>query len=161
MYEFLAWLEGSALGAGVRASGVWTYAYLNLAHILGIATLFGAIVILDLRLLGVWRTTSLGALARPAVPLAAAGFALAALSGITMISTNATQYDGNPFLLLKFPAIAIGLLNVLALGRHPAWREREQREPTSAETTQLAIFGGVSLASWLAAVTGGRMLGYW
>jgi len=161
LYEFLAWLEASALGAGVRASGVWAYAYLNLGHILGIATLFGAVLILDLRLLGLWRSTPLATLARPAVPMAVVGFVLAAVSGISMITTNATQYDGNPFLLLKFPAIGIGIVNVLALGLHPAWREREEREPTPAETIQLAVFGGVSLASWLAAIAGGRMLGYW
>ena len=46
----------------MRDSGVWTYGVVNLAHILGIAMLFGAIVVLDLRLLGVWRAVPLAAL---------------------------------------------------------------------------------------------------
>ena len=39
----------------MRESGVWTYAFLNLFHILGVSTLFGSILVLDLRLLGLAR----------------------------------------------------------------------------------------------------------
>ncbi len=78
-----------------------------------------------------------------------------------MIATNAIDYIDNPFLLIKFPAIGLALLNAAALSRVPAWRERRSREPSAAEHRQLAIAGGTSLACWLAAVGAGRMLGYW
>ncbi|MBI4887432.1 MAG: DUF2214 domain-containing protein, partial [Acidobacteria bacterium] len=52
MRDFLAWMQASTLGVSMRESGVWTYAVVNLTHILGVATLFGSILILDLRLLG-------------------------------------------------------------------------------------------------------------
>ena len=55
MYDFMAWLQGSLLGHAMRESGVWTYGVVNLFHILGVASLFGSIVILDFRLLGFWR----------------------------------------------------------------------------------------------------------
>ena len=42
MIPFLAWLESSMLGHAMRNSGVWTYGVVNLGHILGVATLFGA-----------------------------------------------------------------------------------------------------------------------
>lgn len=161
MLELLTWLEGSALGHAIRGSGVWAYGLLNLAHILGIATLFGAILVLDLRLLGLWRQIPLTALARPAVPVAATGFCLAAASGVCMITTNASEYLGNPFLLIKFPAIGLALMNVAVLGRLPAWRERATRDPAPEERTWLAVIGGISLACWLTAVGAGRMIGYW
>ena len=50
MYDVLAWLEGSPLGHAMRSSGVWTYGIVNLIHIAGVATLFGCVVVLDLRL---------------------------------------------------------------------------------------------------------------
>ena len=53
MHDLLSWAEASALGHLMRESGAWTYAVVNLAHILGIATLFGSVLVLDLRLLGV------------------------------------------------------------------------------------------------------------
>src|SRR2546426_2039428 len=98
----MAWMQTSALGHFMRESGPWTYAIVNLAHILGVASLFGAVLILDLRLLGVWRQTPLAALTEAAAPVAAAGFVLAATSGIGLLATKATEYIGNPFVFIKF-----------------------------------------------------------
>jgi hypothetical protein len=157
----LAWLEGSALGHAIRSSGVWTYALLNLAHVLGLSTLFGAIVALDLRLIGFWRAVPLGAIARPVIPLATAGFCLAVVTGVCMLSTNGTEYVGNPFLPIKFTAIGAGVINVAVVNRLPAWRARDAAAASIAGQRQLALVGGISLVSWLTAVTAGRLIGYW
>lgn len=161
MFELLSWLEGSALGEALRASGVWTYGFLNLGHVLGVCLLLGSVVLLDLRLLGVWPSIELSEIARPTVPVAALGFCIAAASGVCMVTVNATEYYGNPFLLLKFPAIGLGLLNVLVVSFLPAWRAIHARALSPAERRQLAAAGAVSLACWLAALAGGRMIGYW
>src|SRR4051812_48809199 len=118
----MAWLEGSPLGHAMRDTGVWTYAIVNLTHILGVATLFGSIVILDLRLLGFWKHIPLASLSGPTVRLAAIGLVIAAVTGSGLLATKATEYVGNPFLYIKFPAIALGLLNVWLLHRSAAWQ---------------------------------------
>jgi hypothetical protein len=157
----MAWLQGSALGHAMRESGLWTYAVVNLVHILGVASLFGAVIVLDLRLLGVWRKVALVAVARPTVPVATAGGAIAIASGVCLLATKATEYVGNPFLYIKFPAIFVGLLNVAVLNCLPAWRSRGTRDLSSREQRHLAIVGAISLASWLTAITAGRMIAYW
>ena len=161
MHELLAWLEGSTLGHAMRGAGVWTYGLVNLIHILGVSTLFGSLLLLDLRLLGLWRRVPLASIATAAVPVSRAGFAVAAASGVCLIVTNATEYTGNPFLLLKFPAIAIGLLNVMVLETLPEWRARSVRDSASPESRRLAIMGGVSLLCWSVAIASGRLIGYW
>ena len=161
MLELLSAVESSALGNALRSAGVWTYGVLNLGHVLGISLLIGSVVLLDLRLLGAWRAIPLAALARPTVPLAGLGLAIAFVTGVCMVTVNATEYYGNPFLLLKFGAIGLGLVNVAVVSRLPAWRAKAEREPAGREATQLAIAGGVSLFAWLAALTCGRMIGYW
>src|SRR3954465_8891529 len=123
----MTWLEGSALGHAMRDTGVWTYGVVNLTHILGVATLFGSIVMLDLRLLGLWKHIPLAALSRPTVTLAGIGLGIAVFSGSGLLATKATEYVGNPFLYIKFPAIALGLLNVLLLHRSAAWRAHRVR----------------------------------
>jgi hypothetical protein len=146
----------------LRDAGVWTYGLLNLGHILGIAALFGAVLILDLRLLGLWRGLPLAALARATVPLAATGFTVAAASGLSMLSFNATEYAGNPFLYTKLPLILFGLLNVAIVQRLGAWRRaRAGAAPQAGDGVVLAAAGAVSLLVWLAVVTCGRMIGYW
>ena len=157
----MAWLEGSWLGHAMRESGVWTYGVVNLIHILGVASLFGALLVLDLRLLGVWHRVSLPEIARPIVPVTTVGFLVAATSGICLITTNATEYVGNPFLFIKFPAIVLGLINVAVLNLLPAWKERNVRELSSGDQSRLAIVGGISLACWLTAVAAGRLIAYW
>jgi hypothetical protein len=159
--DALAWIEGSALGHALRQSGVWTYAIVNLVHILGVSSLFGSVLAIDLRLLGLWRTVPLAAVTKPAVPIAGIGFTLAAASGVCMLATNGTEYVGNPFLAIKFPAIALGIANVAVLSLLPAWRERSARALLPREERQLAVAGGVSLVCWLTAVAAGRMIGYW
>ena len=161
MLELMSWLQSSALGHFMRESGPWTYAIVNLSHILGVASLFGAIVILDLRLMGVWRRTPLAALAAAAAPVAAFGFALAATSGIGLLATKATEYVGNPFLYIKFPAVAIGLVNALVLNFSPAWQARGRRELSQRENRQLAWMGAASLVCWVTAIAAGRLIAYW
>lgn len=130
----------------MRESGVWTYAVVNLTHLLGVATLFGSVLVLDLRLLGLGRSASLAAVMGATSPIAAAGFCVAVISGVCLLATNATEYVGNPFLLIKFPAIALGLINAIIA--------RRAASPSP-------LMGGLSLACWLTAVTAGRMIAYW
>jgi hypothetical protein len=161
LVEFLAWLEGSALGHAMRGAGVWSYGVVNLIHILGVATLFGSILVLDLRLLGLWARVPLASIAAPAVPLAVVGFGVAVMSGACLLTTNASEYAGNPFLSIKFSAIALGLVNVAVLRALPAWKERAERAPADAERFALAVAGGASLVCWLTALAAGRLIGYW
>jgi hypothetical protein len=158
---FLAWLETSMLGHAMRNSGVWTYGVVNLFHILGVATLFGAVLVLDLRLLGLWRTVPIPSIAGPTVPVATAGFVIAALTGVGLLATKATEYAGNPFLLIKFPAIAVALLNVAVVTSRPAWKHMGRADHAAGDRRTLAVAGAVSLAAWLTAIGAGRMIGYW
>lgn len=161
MTELLTWLEGSALGQAVRGAGVWSYAIINLVHIVGVASLFGSVVMLDLKLLGCFARTELQAISRPTVTLAATGFMIAAASGVCLLATNATEYRSNPFLLVKFAAIFVALANMAAIHATSAWREHRSRALSPHQRLQLGIGGGISLAAWSTALTAGRMLGYW
>ena len=155
------WLEQSAFGEFMRTSSLWTYPIVNLLHIFGIAALFGAATIIDLRLLGVWRRVPLRSVTDPAVPVAACGLCLAAATGVGLFVTQATEYLGNPFLFIKFSAIAVGVANAAAVRALPAWQARGEREPTQTEHRRLAAVGGISLASWVTAVAAGRLIAYW
>ena len=157
----MAWLQNSLVGHAMRESGVWTYGCVNLVHILGVGSLFGAVLVLDLRLLGLWRKVALAAISEPTVAVAVVGFVIAAISGVCLLATKATEYAGNPFLYIKFAAIGLGLLNVVALNSLSAWKQHKTRELSSREQSKLAVIGGISLFCWLTAITAGRMIGYW
>jgi hypothetical protein len=155
---WLTALEFSLPGQWMRGAGVWSYGATNLVHIVGVAMLFGSVLALDLRLLGLWRRVPLASIEIPTLPMATIGFCLAVISGFAMLTTNATQYAGNPFLVIKFLAIALGLANVAGAQVLPAWRQRHQ---AGVRRWPLAVIGAVSLACWSVALAAGRMIGYW
>jgi Family of unknown function (DUF6644) len=159
--DFMAWLEMSALGVAMRETGVWTYALVNLAHIFGISLLFGAIVVLDLRLLGVWGKIPLDLMARPTTVVAGTGFVIAILTGPALLATKATEYVGNPFLPIKLTAIVLGIINVAILHRLPAWKERANPDMGAAKRRQLAVAGSTSLLCWVSAISAARLIAYW
>jgi hypothetical protein len=157
----LLWMEQSALGGFMRESSLWTYPVVNLSHIFGIGALFGAVIIIDLRLVGVWSKVPLTAITDTAIPVAVAGFTVAVATGAGLLATKATEYIGNPYLFIKFAAIAVGIVNAALLNRLPAWRARRERELSSDENRRLAVFGVVSLTCWVVAVSAGRLIAYW
>lgn len=162
MLEWMTWLEGSALSVFLRGLNIWAYGLINLVHILGISTLFGAVLLLDLKLMGVWRSIPLQSVIRPTVPLAAIGFILAAMSGSLMFSFNTTNYHGNPFLYVKLPVIVVALLNVAITQRLAAWQRAKAGTAAEAgDKRVLAVCGALSLLTWTTVVACGRMIGYW
>lgn len=154
-------VQASSLGVAVRGLGGWGYAVLNLFHLLGIAILFGSVLLLDLRLLGWRRQIALAFVTSLTLPLAVLGFLLAVVTGICLLSANASDYIGNPFLLIKFFSLLLALVNAWWASQLPAWKNRQHTEPPGNERLVLARAGFVSLVCWSAVVTAGRLIGYW
>ena len=113
MLDAAKWLRVPPSATSCASPASRTYAIVNLAHILGVASLFGSVLVLDLRLVGLGRRIPLAALADATVPVAVTGFLIAAATGVGLLVTKATEYVGNPFLAIKFPAILLALINVL------------------------------------------------
>ena len=151
MEGLLAALDGSALSGWLRFSR-WGYAAINTAHVLGIALLVGAILPLDLRLLGLWRAVPLAPLARVLVPMAATGLALAAGAGALLFMTRPSEYAALDLFLVKLTLIAGGTLHALAI--------QFGRGFGRLSPGHLKLTGGLSLTLWLAALVCGRMLAF-
>jgi hypothetical protein len=144
------------VAAALRDSAV-AYPIINAAHIISIGLLLGAIVTLDLRLLGAFRSHPLAHLAPPLVRVAATGLAGAAMTGLLLFSTRPGAYAENPAFLAKLALVGCGLMNALVLRLNPKWMEisRDARMPLSVQVQAL-----VSLLTWIAAVIAGRWIGF-
>ena len=154
--QVLAWLEASSVGLWVR-EGPWTYGLVNTAHVLGVAALFGAVAVLDLRLMGLWRDVPAAALAGPCTRVAGVGLAVALVSGGLLLTAQATEYQYNPVFWIKLVAVALAVTNLALLHRSNAWKARNEPPPGH----RLAWAGAMSLALWLAAISAGRLIAYW
>jgi hypothetical protein len=101
------WMEAQAVYAGSPYIGP----VVNLVHLLSMVLFMGAILIVDLRLLGLGvRTQSLAKLARDARPWLIAGLIGVTLTGIPQLMERATdQYETSTF-WLKMYLLAFGVV---------------------------------------------------
>lgn len=151
--EVLAALEGSAPAQWVR-SARWGYAAVNGAHIVGIAMLIGAILPLNLRLMGFRQGVARGDVVRLLAPFAAAGLTLAVATGVLMFASRATEYAALGFWQAKMVLVLIGAGAAILLHAAHGWALE------TAPRGRLMVHAGVSLVCWTGALALGRLIAF-
>lgn len=159
MIQTWAWLESTALAAGLRDS-VWAYPLVNAMHILGVALLVGAIVPLDLRLLGLWKSVPVPPLWRIATRTAAWGFGLAVSCGLLLFASRATEYALSPYFLAKMALLVVAAINALLLATHVARHPLGLQDMTQLPPTRMRFTAAISLCAWVGVLVLGRLVGY-
>ncbi|GAC1345290.1 MAG: hypothetical protein NVSMB18_24690 [Acetobacteraceae bacterium] len=122
---------------------------IRLAHIVAMGAFFGAIALLDLRLLG-WRAAvPLRAFAEHVLPWLYATFGVAAATGLALFLYDPVHVGSHAYFAPKLILIALALGNALAFHRtsYLAALAAERVLPTSAR-----IAGAASLVLWTAVV---------
>lgn len=155
--ELSALLEATSLARELRAS-TWLYPLVNAAHVLGIGLLLGAIVALDLRLLGAWRGEPLAPLWRVLSTVALSGIVIGVTSGALLFAARASEYVQSPYFLGKMAVVAVGGANALGLrwcARRGRWADWRARAPAGVR-----LSAAVSLVAWTSALVLGRLIGY-
>ena len=152
------WLESTALAAVIQESS-YGFAAVVAIHILGLTLSVGALLWVDLRLLGIClRGVRISQIYRGLAPWFAAGFLLMFASGTALFTAYATSAYANTFFRVKMLALALAALNAVAFhrlsGRSAAWDAAPQ--PPAA----VRIAGLTSLVLWVAVIVAGRMMSY-
>jgi len=155
-------LEASGLGRAMR-EWLWLYPSVEIVHITGIGLLFGSIVVLDLRLLGLSKSIPVKSLARHVLPWTAASFLLIVPSGLMMFTAHATDFISSPVFVVKMCLILAAGLNAalfhaIVFPSVGVWDSEEMRKlppPPSARFSAAA-----SLLIWISVIACGRLLAY-
>ena len=156
MIDFLLATGDWAIARALRGSGA-LYATVNAAHILGLALLVGAILPLDLRIAGGFRSVALADLARVLRPAAALGLGLATLTGALLFTVNPADYIANPAFRLKLLLLLLALANLIAIERSPAFRRALAGQ---APGTALRAGALASALLWIGTLLAGRWIGF-
>ena len=109
---WLDWMHDSPLGAAMRGD-MWLYPMVEVMHIVGFSVLVGAVVMFDLRVLGLSRTIQITALARHLLSWAIAALLLIVPAGLMMFSAHPHDFASNDIFILKLCLIATAGLNAL------------------------------------------------
>lgn len=140
-------LEGLWLAQAMKHSS-WLYPTVETMHIWGIGMLFGSVVIMDCRVLGLGNKLNLSDLSRLGILVAFIGFGLAVLTGSLMFITQASELIGSRLFILKMCLIFLLLANAIVL---------RMRAVTNGISKAQAL---LSLVGWACVIGMGRWLAY-
>jgi hypothetical protein len=152
---FFQWCYDSAIGEGIRES-TWIFPVIEACHLLGLGLTVGAVLIVDLRLLGV------GLSREPVAQLAAAtrpwllgSLALMLTTGSLLFLSEATKcYYSVPF-WVKMTSLFLVLLFTFTFRRRVIQSGLASKRPRLARLTAV-----VSLCLWFGVAWGGRWIGF-
>lgn len=139
----------------IRQSGT-AYLFVNAAHILGIGLLVGAILPLDLRLLGCFRTVPLAVIAAFLTRAAVVGLVLALSTGFWLFTVKPAEYLANEAFLWKLGLLAIAIANI-ALQHAGGFRSVLAGGDV---TWAIRARAAVSASLWLGTLLAGRWVGF-
>jgi len=155
----LDWLQKTSLAINIRDS-LLLFPLLESAHVIGLAIVVGTVVIIDLRLLGLATThRSFSRLGADTLPWTLVGFAVAAITGVLMFTTNAAVYFHNTWFRAKVVLLALAALNAIAFELTARRRIGEWDLARSAPPAA-RLLATVSLVIWISVIVAGRMIGF-
>lgn len=156
MELILQWI-GNWPGAAFLQQSATAYLFVNCAHILGIGLLLGAILPLDLRLIGCFRSVPLAVLGPFLSRSAAIGITLALLTGVWLFSVRVDDYVANTAFLWKIALLAVALTNIVIQHTHRHYRRALESGIVHTSVRVLAV---ASVCSWLSVLVAGRWIGF-
>lgn len=155
LLPFFYWLQNSPLGHFVSSSS-WVYTIGLMFHFTGMAMLFGAMLVVDLRLLGVTKRIPLP-VALAFLPIAIAGFIINLVTGVVFFAFDPLSFWNNIAFKVKLVLLLVAGANALwfTFAEEPKLRTL----PPYGDTPSVIKWtAGLSLAVWTLVIVCGRMI---
>jgi len=157
MYEILTWITTTWLSELVL-SKAWIFPALETAHFIGLTLLMGALLLIDLRLLGFQRYIPPMA-THDLLPFVFIGFGINIVSGVLFFFGDPERYGVNLPFQIKMVMVLLAGLNALWFKYRidpvmPSW-DKESAIPFEAK-----FVGAASLVLWFSVLFLGRMIPY-
>jgi hypothetical protein len=156
----LTWLQTTAIAKAIGENEI-LFPWIESVHVLAIVLVVGTISIVDLRLLGIAsRDLTVRRLMRDVIPYTWGAFAVAAITGLLMFSSDALHYSHNFFfrgklILLALAGVNMAVFHLVGVGNIERWDTGTGRTPIAARAAAT-----ISLLVWIAVVAFGREIGF-
>jgi len=155
LLEFAQWSEATGLGKMIRNSQ-YAFPIVEFFHLAALAIIGGAILVVDLRLLGLGlKKTSVAQLAKDAQPWVTGSLIVMLISGAALYSSEATKCYQSPAFWIKMISLALAMMFTYTIRRRTAAADEQGISPIASKSV-----GVVSLALWFTVAWGGRWIGF-
>ena len=150
------WLKTASIAKAFVIDNRWVWPLSETFHFIGLCLLFGIVLLINLRMLGVIRNISFAALHR-LLPWAVLGFGINYITGMLFFIANPGQYTQNTAFFWKIVFVLVAGISVL----YPtlfaeAWEMGSEDDPPLSAKFVAAS----SIFLWIGVIFFGRMLPY-
>ncbi|MGE3511430.1 MAG: DUF6644 family protein [Vicinamibacterales bacterium] len=153
LLSFFEWMQETAFTSAVQNSW-WAGAVINVAHVLALALFAGALLLVDLRLLGAGlREQPLKRLASDVRPWLLAGLAGLVITGLPQMVSLAVRNYYNFYFWFKMSVLVIALIFTFTI------RQRVVSDDARAGSMLAKLVGTVSIVLWTVVTATARMIG--
>ena len=154
---FAAWLE-STWFHDVMVNIFWMFPLCETLHFLGLIWLFGALLVVDGRILGIAPDLNMKACMK-FIPVAIIGFGVNLLTGLAFLHADPYNYLANPGFQWKMGLIVVAGINALWFwfGEH---KELVQLADGQQAPFRAKVIALISLVVWVLVIIIGRLLPY-
>ena len=148
------WCDATALGAAVRNS-LWLFPVIESVHLLGLSVLGGALLVVDLRLLGVGlRKQTIAELADQMRPWLLGAVSVMGVTGVLLFLSESIKCYYNDAFWLKIETLPVALLFSFTV------RARVAGAGGLDASLRTRIVGAISIALWFTVAAAGRWIGF-
>jgi hypothetical protein len=152
MQPFFKWMESLA----VYKSSIYLGPGVNLVHLLSMVTFMGALLMVDLRLLGTGLTNqTVKQVSRSAQPWLIGGLVGLVVTGIPALMATATQQYANKVFWVKMYVLLAALVFTFTVRRSVTRADDARLRPAWGKVVAL-----VSIVLWMSVAAGGRLIMY-
>jgi hypothetical protein len=153
--SLLNWLEMLPLSVWVHESpSIWAQPTVMTLHTMGMGVLVGACWVLDLRLLGIVPSVPLSAF-RWVFRTVAIALGVNLVTGVLLFMARATLWGTAIPFLIKILFVVASAATVLPIRTYVL-----QTAPGQEVSSRARLLALISIATWAAAITSGRLLAY-
>jgi hypothetical protein len=155
LLRFFALCEHSAVGGAIRNSS-WLFPVIEAFHLLGLAVIGGAVLVVDLRLFGFGlRRQPVAQLARDAQPWLIVSLMVMVATGALMFTSEAIKCYYHPAFWVKMTSLFLAILFTFTIHRQVVMADEARMGPLWSKLVAL-----VSITLWSGVGIGGRWIGF-
>jgi hypothetical protein len=156
LLPFFQWCEATRIGTGIRES-TWLFAGIEAAHLLALAVIGGAVLLVDLRSLGLaLRDQPLRVVAREAYPWLIGSLVIMILTGIALFLSESVKCYYSPPFWVKMFSLMLAMIFTFTIRRSVTTAPEGRVRPV-----WLKVVAFVSLTLWFGVGAGGRGIGFY
>jgi hypothetical protein len=153
LLPWFEWMEALWLGDAIRKS-LWLFPVIEAVHLLGLCLLGGAVLVVDLRMLGVGLPQPIAEIARDAKPWLIGAIIVMLATGIPLFLSEAIKCYYNTSFWVKITTLPFAITFALTV------RDRIARKSGSNATALTKLVALVSMALWFTVAAAGRWIGF-